>query len=324
MRDEATILVIEDEPSLAELLSTILTTEGFRVCSAMTGEDGLRQALQAPPGLILLDLNLPVISGFEVLRALRTNAKTLYIPVVILSARKDIQDKLAAFEMFVNDYLTKPFDGDELLARVRAHMHHARSPLLSPLTQLPGGVLVEFAISQRLADGAPWAFLYLDLDHFKALNDAYGFHRGNEMILLLTRAVTQGVRDHGNPPDFIGHIGGEDFVVLTTPDRVHPLCQAIIRRFEEESRRFYRAEDLARGAFYAQGRDGQAQYFALVTLSIAVVCAAAGRPVRDVEHLSRIAAGVKQRSKAVQGDCYIIDGDPQIHRVQTGAMLPEG
>jgi PleD family two-component response regulator len=309
----ATILVVEDELSLATMLTTLLTGEGYAVVTAHTGESALAHALQTPPDLVLLDLTLPGMDGFEVLRLLRAEAKTVHIPVIILTGRDALNDKLHAFNILkVNDYLTKPFNNDELLARVGALVHHTQTHLLSPLTRLPGGVLVERAIEQRFAAGEPWAFVYIDLDHFKALNDGYGFWRGNEMIRMLTRAVLAAVSECGNPQDFIGHIGGEDFVVLTTPERMRPLCAAIITHFAESSKRFYRAEDLARGAFLAVGRDGPEKLFPLVTVSIAVIPSDRLSTHVTFEELSNRAALIKAQSKAAQGNCYIIDGEDRV------------
>ncbi len=310
----ATILVVEDDRSIADLLTAIFTGEQYAVEHARTGEDGLQRALHHPPDLILLDLNLPGMDGFEVLRLLRAEAKTMHVPVVILTARQDLSDKLHAFnDLHVNDYLTKPFNSDELMARVRALMHNTQQALLSPLTRLPGGTQIERAIVQRFAAGAPWTFVYIDLDHFKALNDGYGFWRGNEMIRLLTRSVVAATEACGNPADFVGHIGGEDFVVITTPETIHPLCRDIIRRFAASSRLFYRAEDLARGGFVAVGRAGPEQVFPLVTVSIAVIPSTQLRAGVTLDDLSQRAARIKTQSKAAAGNCYIIDGEDEVY-----------
>jgi CheY-like chemotaxis protein len=311
----ATILVVEDERSLAAMLTALLAGEGYTVVEAYSGEDALNCALQAPPDLMLLDVTLPRMDGFEVLRLLRAEAKTMHVPVIILTGRDALSDKLHAFNILhVNDYLTKPFNNDELLARVGALVHHAQTMLLSPLTRLPGGVLIERAIEQRFSAGEPWAFVYIDLDHFKALNDGYGFWRGNEMIRMLTRAVLAATAEAGNPQDFIGHIGGEDFVVLTTPDRMHPLCAGIIQHFSTTSQRFYRAEDLARGAFLAVGRDSaEQQLFPLVTVSIAAIPSDRLSTHVTFDELSKRAALIKAQSKAAEGNCYIIDGDDRVY-----------
>ncbi len=313
MSSTAAIMVVEDDQTLAAMLRAVLSGEGYRVVVATNGDEALRIVLQSPPDLLLLDLLLPGKSGMDVLRLLRQDHATMHIPVIMVTARGEVADKVQAFDLRVNDYLTKPFNTDELLARVRAHLHHAQTVFLSPLTQLPGGTQIERAISQRCEARAPWAMLYLDLDHFKALNDFYGFLRGNEMILLLARTVVESVRTSGNPLDFVGHIGGEDFVVITTPDRVHPLCQAIIQRFEAASRHFYRSEDLARGGFVAAGRDGQQRFFHLVSVSIAALLSERLGNALSFEELSLRVASLKAQSKGTPGSCYVIDGEPQTY-----------
>lgn len=313
MHETATILIVEDDSRLSEMLATVIKGEGYVVACAHSGQEAIGQAMQFTPDLIMLDLNLPDISGFEVLRTLRKTPKTMHVPVIILSARSDKYDKLHAFQHLVNDYLTKPFDNDELLARLRTHLYHARNTQRSPLTQLPGGVMIEYAIKQRLETDRPWAFMYLDLDHFKALNDAYGFVRGNEMIQLLTRIISEAVQMLGNLEDFIGHIGGEDFVVLTTPDRAELLCQHIIQNFQHASRRFYRAEDAERGMFFAKGREQVPRYYPLVTISIAVLLSSGGGAEVTLDDLSKHAAQVKARSKAVSGNSYVIDGAEPVY-----------
>ncbi len=310
---QATILIVEDDPRLSEMLMTILEGEGYTTCRALTGAEAMRCAIATRPDIILLDIMLPDISGFEVLQTLRTTPKTMHVPVIILTASQDINDKLHAFHAYVNDYLTKPFNASELLVRVRAHLHHARATLLSPLTMLPGGMLVEYAITHRLENGQPWALLYLDLDHFKALNDAYGFVRGNEMILMLTDVIIDTVAELGQMDDFIGHVGGEDFVILTVPERAEILCQSIIARFRDSTRHFYRAEDIARGTFLARGRDDEVHFFPLVTLSIAVLLSTQPNGGHNLETLAQRAAELKTRSKAIVGNSYVIDGHQPVY-----------
>ncbi len=311
----ATILVIEDQPMLMTLLTEILTGEGYQVIAAFTGEDGLAHAVQATPDLVLLDLTLPGMDGFAVLHALRAEPRTQSVPVIILTGDTDMRHKLHAFNMFhVNDFLNKPFNNDELLARVSALVHNAQMMIhASPLTRLPSGPLIEQQLELRMRSGAPWAFLYIDLDHFKALNDGYGFWRGNEMIRMLSWAIQDTVTAEGNPDDFVGHIGGEDFVVLTTPDRIHPVCQGVLARFVDGSRHFYRGDDLARGGFVARGRQGTEEIFPLVTVSIAAIPSTGLGATVTLQALSQRAALIKTQSKAAAGNCYYIDGEDHAH-----------
>src|SRR5438067_10087158 len=220
----ADILVVEDEQLIAGLLKETLQIEGYNVVTILNGEDAVQFALSETPHLILLDLMLPGIDGYEVVRRLHTYPKTIHIPIIVLSSLGELKDKVNAFETGVDDYITKPFHTDELLARVRDQLRRVQQNFLSPLIGLPGGLQVELAIKHRLNSLDPWSILYLDLDNFKAFNDVYGFLTGNNIIRLVGYICQQMVREYGNVDDFVGHIGGDDFVIVTTPDRAKPLC----------------------------------------------------------------------------------------------------
>jgi diguanylate cyclase (GGDEF)-like protein len=302
----ASILIVEDEAPVALMLSSTLAAEGYAPSIVYNGEDAIDFALRELPQLILLDLMLPGIDGFEVVTAIRAHARTTHIPVLVLTARHDANFKIRAFASHVDDYMTKPFDGLELVARIRTQLRHLRETLLSPLTGLPSGLRVEHAIADQLRSPRPWAILYLDLDHFKAYNDVYGPLRGNELIRLLGQVAAERLRAEGNPTDFLGHIGGDDFILITTPDRMEPLSRGIIRAWASESRVGYALEDLTRGTLIARDRQGQEQVYPLVGVSIGVVTNL-HRSITTVEEFSRVAAEVKARAKAISGSSYYID-----------------
>lgn len=301
-----TILVVEDDPAIGRLLRVTLEAEGYTAVVAPSGEEGISIAMREVPQLLILDIMLPGIDGFAVVDQLRGHARTAHIPVVMLSARHDTADKVRAFASEVDDYLTKPFNTDELIARIRTQLRHVRETLLSPLTGLPSGLRVERAIEQQLGSNTSWSILYLDLDHFKAYNDVYGFLRGNDLIRLLARVISESVRDEGNVFDFVGHIGGDDFVVITTPERVDSLCRTLIARWEDESIACYSPEDRERGSFIATDRQGQRQVYGLVGVSIGIVTNVQ-RPITTMEEVSAIAAEVKRKAKSVQGSSYYMD-----------------
>lgn len=314
----ATILVVEDDASVARMLQATLEVEGYVPLVAGTGEEGVDLAVRECPHLILLDLMLPGMDGFEVMENLRGNARTAHIPVVVVSARHDTALKVRAFESRVDDYLTKPFHNDELVARIRTQLRHVHESLRSPLTGLPAGRRVEGAIEEQLAANRKWSILYLDLDNFKAYNDVYGFVRGNDLIRLIAQIANDTVRDLGGRADFIGHVGGDDFIAITAPERVDPICQRIIRRWETESRALYSADDLQRGTLIAVDRRGQGQTFPLVGLSIGVVTNEYRR-IGSLAEVSLIAAEVKRAAKTVPGCSWYID-----RRGSGGSQPPTG
>ncbi|HET9111590.1 MAG TPA: response regulator [Ktedonobacterales bacterium] len=301
-----TILVVEDDALVAGMLRATLEAEGYHPLVACTGEEGVILAQREDPQLILLDLMLPGMDGFAVVQNLRGNARTAHIPVMVVSARHDAADKVRAFESNVDDYLTKPFNGDELLARIRTQLRHVQQLQLSPLTGLPSGLRIEHAIEDRLTEPGCWSILYLDLDNFKAYNDVYGFVRGNDLIRLLGRIINETMRELGGPTDFLGHVGGDDFVLLTTPDRVDLLCKRIIARWDAESRSHYSPEDVQRGTLTAVDRRGQHQTYPLVALSIGVVTNER-RPITSLAEVSRIAAEVKRAAKGMPGSSWYVD-----------------
>jgi len=204
----ANILVVEDEQIIARLLKEMLLVEGYQAVTVLNGEDAVQFALKETPHLIILDLMLPGIDGYEVVQCLRTHPKSMHIPIIVLSSLGETKDKVQAFEVGVDDYITKPFHTDELLARIRTQLRRVQQNFLSPLIGLPGGFQVELAIQYKLNSMEPWSMLYLDLDNFKAFNDAYGFLRGNDMIRLVGQICQRAVRQYGNPDDFLGHIAG--------------------------------------------------------------------------------------------------------------------
>ena len=301
----ANILVVEDERVIAKLLKETLQFEGYQVVTVLNGEDAVQYALRETPHLIVLDLMLPGIDGYEVSRRLRSHPKTMHIPIIALSGYGELSDKVRAFEIGVDDYITKPFQIDELLARIRTQIRRIQQSCLSPLIGLPGGLQVELAIKQKLNVVEPWSILYLDLDNFKAFNDVYGFLTGNDIIRLVGSICQRVVREYGNPDDFVGHIGGDDFVVVTTPDRCSRLCHQISSAYKEESAVFYRVEDLRRGSISGVDRNGHPYQFPLVSLSIGVVNNHVRRP-QSIQEVSALAAQAKSYAKQSTSNVYHI------------------
>ena len=299
----ADILVVEDEQLIARLLKETLQSEGYNVVTVLNGEDAVQFSLCETPHLIILDLMLPGIDGYEVVRRLHTYPKTIHIPIIVLSSLGEPKDKVRAFESGVDDYVTKPFHTDELLARVRAQLRRVQQNFLSPLIGLPGGFQVELAIKYKLNSKEPWSLLYLDLDNFKAFNDAYGFLTGNDMIRLVGRICQRVVRKYGNSDDFVGHVGGDDFVVVTTPELAHTLCSYICEYYKEESIHLYRADDLGRGSISGVDRMGRSYQFPLVSLSIGVVNNQIWQP-HSIQEVSYLAAEAKNHAKQSPDNVY--------------------
>lgn len=299
----ANILVVEDERLIARLLKETLQIEGYQVVTVLRGEDAVQYTLRETPHLILLDMKLPDTDGYDVVSRLRSHPKTMHIPIIILSAIDESADKVRAFELGADDYVTKPFDTGELLARVRTQLRRVQQNFLSPLIGLPGGYQVELAIKRKLSCVDPWSILYLDLDNFKAFNDVYGFLTGNDLIRLVGRICQRVVRDYGNPDDFVGHIGGDDYVIVTTPDRAQNLSCLISTAFKIESRALYQPEDLRRGSISGVDRKGRPYQFRLISLSIGVINNQVRRS-HTLQEVSYLAAEAKCQAKQANDNVY--------------------
>jgi diguanylate cyclase (GGDEF)-like protein len=301
----ANILVVEDERLTVRLLHETLQDESYEVVTVLGGKEAVQYTLRETPHLLLLDTKLPDMDGCEVIRQLRSQPKSMHIPIIVLSGFCDASHKVRAFEMGADDYITKPFNKDELLARVRTQLRRVQQNFLSPLIGLPGGYQVEVAIKRKLTSADPWSILYLDLDNFKAFNDVYGFLTGNDLIRLVGRICQRMVREFGNTDDFVGHIGGDDYVVVTTPDRAQQLCGEISNAYKRESRSLYHQEDLRRGSIRGVDRKGRPCQFPLVALSIGVVNNQVRRS-HTLREISYLAAEAKCQAKQADNNVFHI------------------
>ncbi len=290
------ILVVEGEGAITDSINSHLANEVCQAVTVLNDEDAVQFALREMPSLIILDVVRSAFDVYQVIQQLRDHPKCMHIPIILLSPHGSVVDKVRAYELGVDGYIAKPFSIDELLVHVRCHLRRIQQMTLSPLTQLPGGLQLERAIHYKLRGSDPWSVLYLDLDHFKAFNDAYGFLAGNEMILLVGHICQSIVCLYGNADDFVGHVGGDDFVIVTTPEREKVLCRHILARYKEESVALYRQEDLERGAIRGIDRNGHPFEFPLVSLSIGVV-SDRFHGIHTLDDIGILTAEAKRRAK---------------------------
>lgn len=299
------VLVVEDEPPIREILKFQLETAGYHVSTAGTGLEGLRAVNDDPPDLILLDLMLPEIDGYEFCRRLKSDYGTRHIPVIILTARGELDEKLRGLENGANDYVTKPFSMSELLVRVKNVLHWSQAQReANPLTGLPGNVSIERELTARVEGPGHFAFLYVDIDNFKAFNDYYGYAKGDEAIKATARILTSAVADHGNSTDFVGHIGGDDFVVVTSPDRADAVCRTVIDLFDKNSKKLFENEDLERGFLKIRRRTGEVMKVKSLGVTIAVVTNERG-PLGHIGRVADIASELKRYGKGMNGSVVV-------------------
>lgn len=303
------VLVVDDNPNLQKIISTNLELAGYDVATVSDGVEALTKIEEVLPDLLLLDLMMPQMDGYEVARRVRSHANPSIanVPIIMLTAKGETEDKLRGFEVGADDYITKPFGSRELLARVRAKIRRVEATTgLSPLTRLPGNLAIESDLRRRITDSETFAVLYLDLDNFKAFNDVYGFAHGDEAIQLLARASVDAVRRRGTTDDFVGHIGGDDFIIITLPDRAEEIAREILAEFDRSIRALYSPRDLRLGYVETRDRRGGVNRFPIMSLSIAIVSNKTRR-LADYAQVGEIAAELKRHAKSLVGSVYVQD-----------------
>ena len=303
------VLVVDDDRNLRKIIATNLELAGFLVTSAIDGRDALEKIEDDVPDVVLLDLMMPLMDGYEVARRIRKhhNLAIANVPIIILTAKGETEDKLRGFEAGADDYMTKPFGPQELLARVRAKIRRVEvDSSLSPLTRLPGNLAIEGELRRRIGDAEPFTVLYLDLDNFKAFNDVYGFTHGDEAIQVVARVTLDVVHRRGTPDDFVGHIGGDDFILATAPDRAEEVAREIIAEFDLAIRALYSAKDLRAGYIETRDRRGTLNRSPIMSLSIAIVANDLGQ-ITNYAQIGERAAELKRYAKSLTGSVFVKD-----------------
>ena len=301
------VLVVDDEPQVLQLLKRVLDRAGFETIAIGDGRTAHDTAVEWRPDIILLDLMLGSVTGDQVLAELRKDFRTRLIPVVFLTVRSSIKDKVEHLMAGADDYVTKPFIGEELVARLRAVIMRATTTReLSPLTGMSGNSDILREISNRLVAHEEFAVLYPDIDNFKSYNDHYGFIRGDDVIKTLASIILEVLEEMYSPAHFAGHVGGDDFVILTEPAMAERVAAEITRRFDEEVPHLYDERDRERGWIEFEDRTGNKHRTSLVSLSTGIVIAKPGT-FGSAPALASRAAEVKGVAKRIPGSKWVVD-----------------
>lgn len=291
------LLVADDDPEVLDLLVFTLEAEHYQVLAVSNGEDAYKKTVSEKPDLVILDINMPGMSGFEVCQKIRENSDICLTPIIILSSLTKTKDKITGIKLGADEYLTKPFEPFELVARVEGLLKRAKESLAaSPLTGLPGNVSIETEIKNRLAAQESFGVVYSDLDNFKSFNDKYGFDKGDAVIKLVSAIFRSAVAGLGNPNDFLGHIGGDDFVVVTTSDKFKAIVEKIVASFDAMIPIQYDDETRKQGFILGTDRSGNQGKFPIMSISFGCVSVEPSK----FQHYSQIVERAKELLKAAK------------------------
>lgn len=307
-RSSEKILIVEDDPTQSALLRYVLQDEGYSVVSVEDGALAVDIALESKPSLVLLDVMLPNVDGYTICRWLRQDRRSKYLPVVMLTARDTIADKVEGLKSGVDAYVAKPFDLEELLLTVKRTIEVSKlRGILSPLTELPGNRAIEETIRERLADKSkPWAILYFDIDNFKALNDRYGFVTGDNVIKFLGNLLMSAVNELGDEDDLAGHVGGDDFVIVTSPEKTEAIANRIITAFDAQIPTFYSYPDRRKGYIVMFDRQGHRRRFKIASLSVVEITSELFESDNYLL-LGEVVAELKRKAKKSSGSVLVVN-----------------
>lgn len=301
------ILVADDDEDIVRFVEVNLRLEGFEVHTVSDGEQALEAAIDLMPDLILLDVMMPKVDGFEVCQRLRSDSRTKHLCVIMLTAKSLSADKVVGLTAGADDYMIKPFDPIELVARVKSALRRNKTMRgLNPLTHLPGNLEVQEQLEDRVSSEAPFALLYIDLDNFKSFNDHYGFMRGDEVIKRLAACAREAMDAHAQLGSFLGHIGGDDFVVVVHPDKAEPIAEKLIACWDGCVAELYDPDDAEKGVITILDRKGEERSYPLVTVSIGVATNQ-HRQITSRWEASEIASEMKAFAKRELSSSYAVD-----------------
>ncbi len=237
------ILIVEDDPDIAEMLNAYFRVQGYEVFTVNWGEDGVRAAQTVAPDLMILDIRLPDIDGYEVARRVRSDRRTNEIPIIFLTEKRERVDRLQGFEVGADDYITKPFDVQELRLRVRNALKRvSQGSLTNPVSGLPEGGLVDERLSEVIHKSG-WALLLISIGHLESFREAYGFVASDDVLRAISMMIHNTIKETGSPDDFLGHISPTDFVVVLSPANMPPFQERIRSRLEQSLDYFYPIKD---------------------------------------------------------------------------------
>ena len=240
------ILVVEDDLDVAEMLNAYFNVQGYEVHTVNWGEDAVRSCQASLPDLVILDIRLPDIDGFEVAYRLRNNRRTSDVPIIFLTEKRARSDRLHGLELGADDYITKPFDVQELRLRVRNALKRSlQGSLTNPVTNLPEGILVEERLEECLKNN-DWAIIVITLTNLEKFREAYGFVAADDVLRAVNLMIHNAVREVGGTSDFVGHLTSDEFIIVTAPGTLSNLSERILSRLEQALDFFYPLKDRER------------------------------------------------------------------------------
>ena len=304
---EGDILLIVNEPQIEEFLCAILIEEGYHVQTCNSQSDAFEILKKQPFNLVIADFFSSRVNGIDICKYIRSNFNLRHLSIILVMDKKEPMDKIKGIYAGADDYVEKPLEPGEFLARVKASLVRITRDLdANPLTKLPGNISLLKELETRIKSKTLFAVGYLDLNKFKEFNDRYGFELGDKVICQTAQIIIKNLERTGTANDFLGHIGGDDFIFVTSPDRAEEISRGIVDDFDKSIPSFYNEEDRARGYIITKTRTGEISEIPILSVSIAIITNE-NRKISHVGEISQIAAELKKFAKTIGGSVYVKD-----------------
>lgn len=289
------ILVVEDDFDISNMLRIYFSGQGYDVEVAPRGNDALAMTRKQIPDLIMLDIMLPDMNGYDVCRELRTTTRTSHIPIIFLTQRDERSDRIAGLELGADDYVTKPFDIEELKLRAQNAITAAkRQKDIDPKSNLPTGSLIEDHLRGLMRSEAHWTYLDIKINTFDLFTEVYGFVAGDEVIRFMAMLMGEVVDEQGTPDDFVGHPGRDNFIIISHSEDSEKVEGKLRERFNEEVKQHYTFIDRERGHILVPDSSSGERREELMTLAIGSVSTKT-RQFSDIREVTELAAEVRRR-----------------------------
>jgi PleD family two-component response regulator len=291
---KARLLVVEDDNDISNMLKIYFTGLGYDVDVAPRGSEALEKTRTVLPHLIVLDIMLPDIDGYEVCRRLRQSTRSSHIPVIFLTQKDERSDKLQGLELGADDYITKPFDIEELKLRVQGAIRRSeREALTDPRSGLPAGRLIEEQLRLTIRQKG-WAYMDIRINHFDQFKDVYGFVAADDVLRFAAMLMSEVVDESGSSSDFLGHAGGDNFIVISGDENADKIRERLKVRFAEEVQSHYNFMDRQQGFIMAANAENQMEKTPLMTFSIGIVTPKQ-QTFADIREITELAADVRRQ-----------------------------
>lgn len=301
------ILVIDDEDNVREMIADVLSLAEFDVITASDGVEGLEKVYNEYPDLVIVDCAMVNMDGYEFVARVRDDFRIAKVPIIMLTVKSSEYDEIKGLKVGVDDYITKPFRPAVLIARVKSLLERKETDLsINPLTHLPGNISIKKEVEYRINQQKLFVIGYVDIAHFKSFNDKYGFIRGDGAIRTTSVIISRALSKFYSSENFVGHIGGDDFVFLTTPELYENVCKFIISEFDKEILKLYDQEDIEKGYIEVLNRQGELQKFPIMQVIIVVINTAVTK-IQHYAKISEISAQLKTEAKKYNRSIFIVE-----------------